>query len=214
MAADLNAEEDAMCHRLIVLATLTAILVSAPPAHAVTITFETRPDGSEIRDGGPFTCGEISPEAFRDWGVLLTPVPGDTLNILPTLGECLSVPNALGLCSQNGELNITFVPAWHGHEHRRERHRPRNDDRDAAALVRGHQYVRRRGGSSDSWVLPHTGFCREPPAYYDYYHFSAPGRIARVECTFQYTFIDDLIVTEASTPVDGSTWGRIKAFYP
>ncbi len=42
MAADLNAEEDAMCHRLIVLATLTAILVSAPPAHAVTITFETR----------------------------------------------------------------------------------------------------------------------------------------------------------------------------
>jgi hypothetical protein len=66
----------------------------------------------------------------------------------------------------------------------------------------------------DSWVLPNTGFCREPPAYYDYYHFSAPGRIARVECTFRYTGIDDLIVTEASTPVDGSTWGKIKALYP
>ncbi len=124
------------------------------------------------------------------------------------------MPNALGLCSQNGELNITFVRPGTGTS-------TVVSGIDLAMMTAtllpwfgGINTFDAEGALLDSWVLPHTGFCREPPAYYDYYHFSAPGRIARVECTFQYTFIDDLIATEASTPVDGSTWGRIKAFYP
>jgi hypothetical protein len=144
----------------------------------------------------------------------MTPVPGDSLNILPTLAECLSPTNALGVCSGTGTFNITFV-------------QPGTNTNtlvnaiDLAMLTSSSvpwdgaiNTYDSDGVLLDSWVLPHNGFCREPPHYYDYYHFSAPGRIARVECMFKYTHIDDFTVTEASTPVDGSTWGKIKAFYP
>ena len=66
----------------------------------------------------------------------------------------------------------------------------------------------------DTWALTRTGFCYEPPNWLDFYHFSAPGRIARVECILQVVKMDNVIVTEASTPVEGSTWGKIKALYP
>jgi hypothetical protein len=203
-----------MSYRFIVLEAIVATVVLTSPTVAVTITFETRPDGSVIRDGGPFTCAEIDFETFRPWGVLLTPAPGDTLNILPTLGECLSPTNGLGICGLYGTLNITFV-------------RPGSNSSTVVSSINLAMFTsthlpwngaintyNTEGVLLDSWSLPATGFCREPPAYYDYYHFSAPGRIARVECIFEVTFIDDLTVTEASTPVDGSTWGKIKAFYP
>jgi hypothetical protein len=202
-----------MPRRLIVFAVLVANLF-ALPARAVTITFETRPDGTPIQNQGGGGCGEITFETFRPWGVLFTPPEGYALNIRTTLDECLSGPNALGVCSGVGILNITFV--WPG--------------MNTSTVVSGIDLVMLTsthapwhgaintydpdGVLLDSWVLPATGFCREPPAYYAYYHFSAPGRIARVVCIFQYTGIDDLTVTEASTPVDGSTWGKIKAFYP
>jgi hypothetical protein len=199
---------------LIVLAVLAATLVPTPPARAITITFEVRPDGSPIQNQGGGGCSEITFDTFRPWGVLFTPPEGDPLNIMTTLGECLSNPNSLGLCSLNGALDVTFVQPF----------------TNISTVVSGIDLAMltatflpwsgaintydAEGVLLDSWVLPNTGFCREPPAYYDYYHFSSPGRIARVQCTFRYTSIDDLTVTEASTPVDGSTWGRVKAFYP
>ena len=203
-----------MSHRLTVLPVLAATLVLAPPADAVTITFEVRPDGTPIHNQGGGGCGEIAFDTFRPWGVLFTPPESDPLNIKTTLDECLSGPNALGVCSNTGRLDLTFVCPGTNMS-------TVVSGIDVAMLTTssipwfgGINTYDDEGVLLDSWVLPATGFCREPPAYYDYYHFSSPGRIARVECTFRYTGIDDLIVTEASTPVDGSTWGRIKAFYP
>jgi hypothetical protein len=196
------------------LAILAAILTLTTSARAVTVTFEVRPDGSPIHNEGGGGCGEITFETFRPWGVLFTPLGDNPLNIKTTLDECLSGPNGLGICSNIGGLNITFV-------------RPGTNMSTVVGGIDLAMFTTSSvpwsgainaydsdGVLLDSWVLPNTGFCREPPAYYDYYHLSAPGRIARVECMFQYTGIDDLIVTETSTPVDGSTWGRIKAFYP
>lgn len=64
----------------------------------------------------------------------------------------------------------------------------------------------------NTWALE-GGFCREPPFYYGGVHFSEPGRIARVECELLRAGIEDVIVTESSTPVEGTTWSRIKAVY-
>jgi hypothetical protein len=213
-AAVRDDEEDAMSYRLAILAALFTLATLAAPASAVTITFETRPDGTPIQNQGGGGCGEITFETFRPWGVLLTPPEGYPLNIKTTLDECLSGPNALGVCAGTGTLNITFV--WPG--------------TNTSTVVSGIDLAMLtsssipwngaintydpEGALLDRWVLPATGFCREPPAYYDYYHFSAPGRIARIECMFKYTGIDDLMVTGVSTLVEGSTWGMIKATYP
>ena len=193
------------------LTVILACALSPPAAHAVTITFETRPDGTPIQND--YGCGEITFETFRPWGVLFTPPEGDVLDIRTTLSECLSGRNALGLCTQNGTITMTFVVSGTN----------TGTVVDAIGLalltattlpwVGQVRVYDAQGVLLDFWALDAGGFCREPPAYYDLYHFSAPGRIARVECYLRRVGIDDLVVTEASTPVEGPTWGRIKACY-
>jgi hypothetical protein len=206
-----------MMSRLLVPTVLALALVLAivPPALAVTITFEKRPDGSPIMDQGGPGCGEIEYDTFRPWGVLFTPDDGVQLNIANTLSLCLSPPNALGRCCffcPPGVIDITFVLAG----------------TDVATVVDGIdltllttnpnfvgiiQTYDIDGVLLDTWSLTRAWFCYEPPQYYDFYHFSAPGRIARVGCTLQVVSVDDVIVTETSTPVEGSTWGKIKATF-
>jgi hypothetical protein len=192
-------------------ALIVLVLVLVSPAAAVTITFETRPDGTPIQN--LLGCSEIAFDTFRPWGVLLNPPEGDTLDIRTTVGECLSTPNALGLCSQIGTIIITFVVPGTNIS--------TTVDGIDMALFTGTMLpwqgeVRVYDGQGmllDLWALTSAGFCREPPFYYDFYHFSAPGRIARVECFLRRVGIDDLIVTEASTPAEGSTWGAIKSTF-
>lgn len=193
------------------LTLLLACALSPPAAEAVTITFETRPDGTRIQND--YGCSEITFETFRPWGVLFTPPVGDVLDIQTTLDECLSARNSLGLCTQNGTITMTFVvPGTNASTVA--------DAIDLALLTATNppwvgqvRVYDAQGVLLDYWALTSLGFCREPPAYYDFYHFSAPGRIARVECYLRYVGMDDVIVTAASTPVDRSTWGQIKAFY-
>jgi hypothetical protein len=195
------------------LANLLLLFALVRPVAAATITFETRPDGTPIQDMGGSNCGEVTFETFRAWGVLFNPPEGDTLNIETTLGECLSPPNALGLCSQIGTIIITFVVPG--------TNTSTTVDGIDMALLTGTMLpwqgeVRVYDGQGmllDFWALTSAGFCREPPYYYDFYHFSAPGRIARVECFLRRVGIDDLIITEATTPVPGSTWGAIKSTF-
>lgn len=194
------------------LLSVAALILLSPRAEAVTITFETRPDGTPIQDIGGPNCGEITFETFRPWGVLFTPSAGDVLNIGTTL-ECLSLANGLWPCSGNGAINVTFViPGT-----------------DTSTVVDGIEialftatYLPWQGRVNtydaqgillDGWALTSAGFCREPPAFYDFYHFRLSGRIARVECILRYVGIDDVVVTEATTPVDGSTWGLIKSVF-
>lgn len=203
-----------MSCRLIVLVVLAATLVLTLPARAITITFQVRPDGSPIVNQGGNGCGEIEYDTFRPWGVLFTPDDGVPLNISGT-NVCLSQPNALTRCYGVvlGAINITFVA-------------PGTDiptvveGIDLALLTSTPGFVGQVNTYDadeqllDTWALTRTWFCYEPPGYFDFYHFTAPGRIARVECILQVVSIDDVIVTEASTPVEGSTWGRIKATFP
>ncbi len=206
-----------MSRRAISLAIVILVVQLAPntppAARAVTITFEVRPDSTRIQND--YGCGEITFDTFRPWGVLFTPSEGTVLNIRTTLSHCLSDPNALGLCFLDavGTITMTFVvPGTNT-----------STVADAVGLslltattlpwagqVRVYDA---QGALLDYWALDAGGFCREPPFYYDFHHFSAPGRIARVECYLRRVGMDDVIVTEASTPVEGSTWGRIKAFY-
>ena len=177
------------------------ILLLVSPAHAVTVTFAVRPDGTPIhgRLGYAAKSRSIPP---RPWGVLLTPPEGDPLNIMPTLNECLSPPNSLWLCSQNGALNITFV--W--------------PNTNTSTVVSGidlamftstrvpwygaiNAYDADRWNSSVSGFFSHgvlqsrqptTATITSPP----------PAALPGSSSLFQYTGIDDLIVTEASSSVD------------
>ena len=188
------------------------LLVVATSASGVTITFEVRPDGTRIQND--YGCEEIVFDTFRPWGVLFTPPVDDVLDIRTTLDECLSTPNALGLCNQNGTITMTFVVPGTNTS-------TVADAIDLALLTATNppwvgqvRVYNAQGVLLDYWALDAGGFCREPPAYYDFHHVSAPGKIARVECYLRYVGIDDVVVTEATTPVDRSTWGRIKASYP
>ena len=200
-----------MAHpRALLLAFALIFSIAVLPAYAVTITFETRPDGTPIQN--EYGCGEIAIDTFRPWGVLFSSADDSPLDIQTTL-SCLSPRNSLGFCTQNGAINITFVlPGTNT---------PTVIDRIDLAMLTGTpgQWQGRvntydsEGVLLNSWDFLSIGFCGEPPFWYDFYHFSAPGRIARVECVMFRVGIDNVVVTEASTPVDGSTWGRIKAFY-
>jgi hypothetical protein len=63
-----------------------------------------------------------------------------------------------------------------------------------------------QGELLDTWVMT-PGFCGKPYQQIDFYHFSALGQIARVECILVDAGIDDVIVEHQVTPVEGVTWG-------
>jgi hypothetical protein len=207
--------EDAMSNRLLVATVLALALVFPPQARAVTITFEVRPDGTPIVDEGGEGCGEIEYDTFRPWGVLFTPNDEIPLNISSTLVNCLSPPNALGRCTPLvlGAIDITFVVPGTDIS-------TVVDGIDLTLLTTNHNFLGRintydpQGVLLDTWDLTRTSYCYKQPRYLDAYRFSAPGRIARVECILQVVRMDNVIVTEVSTPVETSTWGRIKALYP
>jgi len=195
--------------RIIMLVAVLGAAASKSYAQA-DIGFEFLPGGEPIINQPG--CGEIGPDTFRAWGVLLTPSDGDQLDIQPTLDSCLTPPNALGLCSQDGAIEMTFVlPGTNI---------PTVVDAiDLALLTSSGQsstaivnIYNPQGLLLDSWSCC-TEVCVQPPFYYGHHGYVAPRSIATIECVLLRAAIDDISVGVLPTATTHDTWGAIKRAY-